>query len=38
MSEQKPPIGKSWNNLYISLIIVLAALILSFYFFTKHFQ
>jgi hypothetical protein len=38
MSEEKPPIGKSWNNLYLLLIATLLALILGFYFFEKHFQ
>jgi hypothetical protein len=38
MSEEKPPIGKSWNNLYLLLVLILAVLIAGFYLFEKHFQ
>ena len=38
MKEEKPPILKSWKNLYILVIGVLVVLIVLFYFFTKHFE
>lgn len=37
MKEEKPPILKSWKNLYALVIAVLVVLIVLFYFFTKHF-
>jgi hypothetical protein len=37
MSDEKPPIGKSWKNLYAFVISALVVLIVLFYFFGKHF-
>jgi len=37
MKEEKPPILKSWKNLYALVIGTLVVLIVLFYFFTKHF-
>jgi len=37
MSDEKPPIGNSWKALYVAVITALAALIVVFYFFGKHF-
>jgi hypothetical protein len=38
MSDEKPPIGKHWSNLYALVIGVLVLLIVFFYFFAKHFS
>jgi hypothetical protein len=38
MTEEKPPILKTWNNLYALVISVLIILIVVFYLFTKHFE
>ncbi len=36
--EESPPIMKSWNRLYLFLIVQTAALILVFYLFTRFFR
>lgn len=36
--QEKPPILKTWANVYIMIIAVTIALMILFYFFTKHFQ
>lgn len=36
--SDKPPILKSWKNVYALVIGVLALLIVLFYFFTRHFE
>jgi hypothetical protein len=38
MTEEKPPILKTWRNLYALVIGVLVILIVVFYLFTKHFE
>jgi hypothetical protein len=38
MTEEKPPILKTWKNLYALVIGVLVILIVVFYLFTKHFK
>jgi uncharacterized protein YpmS len=38
MTEEKPPILKTWKNLYALVIAVLVILIVVFYLFTKHFK
>jgi hypothetical protein len=38
MTEEKPPILKTWKNLYALVIGVLVVLIVAFYLFTKHFE
>jgi hypothetical protein len=38
MSDEKPPVGKSWNRLYALVIGVLVVLIVFFYFFARHFS
>jgi hypothetical protein len=38
MTEEKPPILKTWKNLYALVIGVLIILIVVFYLFTKHFE
>ena len=38
MPEEKPPILKTWNRVYLMVIGVLVALIIVFYFITKHFE
>jgi len=38
MSDEKPPVGKSWGRLYTLVIAVLAGLIVLFYFFTRYFS
>lgn len=34
----KPPIFRNWSHWYIFIVAWLAALIVLFYFFTKHFS
>lgn len=36
--QDKPPILKTWKNVYALVIGVLVLLIVLFYFFTKHFE
>ena len=36
--EEPPPIMKSWNKLYLFLVVQTAALILVFYLFTRFFR
>lgn len=36
--EEKPPILKSWRNVYALVIGVLVMIIIALYFFTQHFQ
>lgn len=36
--EEPPPIMKSWNKLYLFLIVQTAALIAVFYLFTRFFR
>jgi hypothetical protein len=38
MIEEKPPILKSWQNIYALVIFVLLAVIISLYFFTGYFK
>jgi hypothetical protein len=38
MTEEKPPILKTWKNLYALVIVVLVILMVVFYLFTKHFK
>jgi hypothetical protein len=38
MNEEKPPILKTWNNVYSLLIGVLVAVIIGMYFFTQYFK
>ena len=38
MTEQPPPILRSWRNLYALVLGFLAALIVLFYLFTKAFE
>jgi len=38
MEEEKPPFLGSWKNVYALVAGVLVALIIVFYFFTKHFE
>ncbi|HYM59571.1 MAG TPA: hypothetical protein VEZ11_01620 [Thermoanaerobaculia bacterium] len=43
MSDQQndddlPPVGRSWRNLYLAVLVNLAVLIVLFYAFTKAFQ
>ncbi len=37
MPNEKPPILKTWKNLYAIVIGTLVVLIVLFYFFTNHF-
>ncbi len=36
--EEKPPILKTWNNLYLLVFLNLVILIIFFYIFTKVFE
>ncbi|HVY76366.1 MAG TPA: hypothetical protein VG890_16165 [Puia sp.] len=36
--EEKPPVFKTWTSWYVLVIAFLLLLIISFYFFTKHFS
>jgi hypothetical protein len=36
--DARPPILGSWRNVYLLVAGTLVALIVCFYFFTKHFQ
>jgi len=38
MSEDRPPIGRSWRTLYLAVAINLAVLIAIFYAFTRAFR
>jgi hypothetical protein len=38
VTEDPPPIGKSWGRLYAAVILNLAFLIAIFYWFTKAFE
>jgi hypothetical protein len=38
MAEERPPILKTWKNLYALVIGVLVILIVLFYLFTKYFE
>jgi hypothetical protein len=38
MSEDRPPIGRSWRMLYIAVLANLAVLIAIFYAFTRAFR
>lgn len=33
-----PPIGKSWRNLYVAVLLTLAAEVALFYYFTRAFE
>lgn len=36
--QEKPPILKTWKNVYAFVVIVLVLLIVFFYLLTKHFE
>jgi len=36
--EDKPPILKSWRNIYIAVLVNLVVLIILFYLFKEHFS
>jgi hypothetical protein len=36
--EEPPPIMKSWNKLYLFLLVQTAALVVVFYLFTRFFR
>ncbi|HLK28538.1 MAG TPA: hypothetical protein VKT28_08155 [Puia sp.] len=36
--EEKAPLFKNWNYWYVLVVAFLFVLIISFYFFTKHFS
>jgi hypothetical protein len=38
MSEDLPPIGRTWTTLYVAVLANLAVLILVFYAFTRYFR
>jgi len=38
MSEEKPPLLKTWRAVYALVIGLLVVLIVVFYIFTKHFE
>lgn len=38
MSNDKPPVFKTWKGWYNLLIVSLAVLVVLFYWFTKHFS
>ncbi|HET7712535.1 MAG TPA: hypothetical protein VFL80_11445 [Thermoanaerobaculia bacterium] len=38
MSEEKPPLGSSWRQLYTAVLLFLALQIALFYAFTRAFQ
>ena len=38
MTEQPPPIGKTWPRLYAAVLLFLAFQVIVFYAFTKAFQ
>ena len=38
MEDEKPPILKTWKNLYTLVIAVLVVIVVLLYFFTKHFS
>lgn len=37
-AEEPPPIGGSWGNLYLAVLLILAALVILFYLFTRAFR
>lgn len=38
MTDDRPPIGRSWSTLYIAVLVNLAVLIIIFYAFTRYFR
>ena len=38
IEEEPPPIMKSWNKLYLFLLVQTAALVVVFYLFTRFFK
>jgi hypothetical protein len=37
-TEEPPPVGGSWRNLYAAVLLNLAALVVLFYLFTRAFR
>ena len=37
MQEEKPPFLKTWTNIYLLIVVVLVAIIISLTYFTKYF-
>ena len=37
-AEEPPPFGESWRNLYLAVLLNLAALVILFYLFTRVFR
>ena len=37
-TEEPPPVGGSWRNLYAAVLLNLAALVALFYLFTRYFS
>lgn len=37
-TEEKPPILKTWSNVYLLVIGTLVAIIISLYFFTQYYK
>lgn len=38
MEDEKPPLLKTWKNLYILVTVTLIVIVVLLYFFTKHFS
>ena len=38
MTEDRPPIGRTWTTLYAAVLVNLAILIVIFYAFTRYFR
>lgn len=38
MTEEAPPIGKTWTRLYVTVILFLVLQVILFYAFTKAFE
>jgi hypothetical protein len=38
MTEDHPPIGRTWTTLYVAVLVNLAILIVIFYAFTRYFR
>ncbi len=38
MTEEQPPVGRTWRRLYTYVLLFLAAQVLVFYIFTKAFE
>jgi hypothetical protein len=38
MTEEQPPVGRTWRRLYTYVLLFLAAQVLVFYAFTKAFE